>query len=253
MATAALEPVPAPPEFVVCGGLRYVTPHLHCHRVALKLKHEAAALPLAQLLAYQFPTAGAATDPARHAAGSPSTLHWSAEIQAGRVEYLRHNHGRGRDAMWQVLEPGHVMDKRTRGGALRITVHAHEHAVGAALPQLLFADHRLVVVNKPAGVPCIAGGRALAPSHANLLDMLPRLWPELVSADRLTPVHRLDKPVSGVWVLARSPALQQRAHKAMEGVGSVKTYLARVEGVFPPDGAGEHIVDLPLRMERVCA
>ena len=131
------------------------------------------------------------------------------------VPYLRLGPCRDDTPDWEPIAADHPMGRAVRGGLLRITTHVHEHAVAAGLPTLIHVDARLLVVSKPAGIACIGGGQQLTPSHSNVLDMLPRLWPELLDAtatgagaaraaeapraQKLVPAHRLDKPVSGVW------------------------------------------------------
>ena len=68
------------------------------------------------------------------------------------------------------------------------------------------------------------------------------------------PAHRIDKPVSGVFILGRSQRGSWQLGAAMSAEGSQKRYLARVRGRFPGGGApgGEPVtVDCPLRMTRL--
>jgi hypothetical protein len=168
-----------PPEYVVAHGLRYTRPFVHTFILPIKLKHEARRFTLAALLAYTLPVAGAGDDPERHAEGGRSQEFWRAEAAAGRVEYRRRSRSRDDRPEWGPLSPDHVMDASVRNGRLRITTHVHEHVVSALQPTVLYEDARIVVVNKPPGVPCIGGGAALSLCRANVVAMLPLLFPQL--------------------------------------------------------------------------
>ena len=64
--------------------------------------------------------------------------------------------------------------------------------------------------------------------------------------DELFAVNRIDKPVSGVWILAKGSRLSGRVRAALgKPGGETKTYLARVAGKFPAEGL---LVEAPLRV-----
>ena len=141
---------------------------------------------------------------------------------------------------------------------LRVTRHVHEPAVASAAPEILREDDRLVFVDKPAGVPsCAAGVGPGLPGENNCVAWLNRERrsrrlrkrarvdasepefepdPELVSpspaADELFAVNRVDKPVSGVWILAKGSKRSGKARAALNKPGALKrkTYLALVKG-----------------------
>jgi 23S rRNA pseudouridine955/2504/2580 synthase len=95
------------------------------------------------------------------------------------------------------------------------------------MPEILFEDTRLLILNKPAGIPVHGKGS---------LDQLiqpylgPKLRPSL--SFRPGPLHRLDKPSSGVLVF--SAGLEgARLFSAMMREGKIKKqYLAIAEGLI---------------------
>ena len=59
---------------------------------------------------------------------------------------------------------------------------------------------------------------------------------------KLLPVHRLDRPVSGVLICARHSAAAEALRLEIAEKGSVrKLYVARVRGVFPSGPGGKYI------------
>ena len=101
---------------------------------------------------------------------------------------------------------------------------------------LLYADDDLVVVHKPEGLATIPERR---PTGDSLVE---RLAAQL--GQRLWVVHRLDKDVSGVLLLARHPAAHRCLNDQFAARRVTKTYLALVHGRVT---AGQGKVDLPLR------
>lgn len=101
---------------------------------------------------------------------------------------------------------------------------------------VLHDDAALLAVAKPEGL-------ATVPERDAPADCL-RARLEQMAGARLLTVHRLDKPVSGVIVFARTA----EAHRALSGQferhETSKTYLALVHGVVGPDEGGS---DAPLR------
>ena len=100
--------------------------------------------------------------------------------------------------------------------------------------EFLYVDDHLCVAVKPAGV---------------LSTDEPGGMPELVRAalhtDCIRTVHRLDRVVSGVMVLARSAEVASALSAQIRNRRFDKTYLAVIHGV-PPEPAGT-LTDLLLR------
>lgn len=134
---------------------------------------------------------------------------------------------------------------RLRDGALdrlradRRTVEPTEHPV-----EVLHEDADLLVVDKPAGMHVHPMGPY---RNDTLLGSL--LWragarPDHPwSAFRPLPVHRLDRPTSGVLLIATAPAVQDRLQAGLVDGAVTRTYRALLDG-RPAEDAG--VIDLPL-------
>ena len=146
---------------------------------------------------------------------------------------------------------------------LRVTRHVHEPAVASAEPEILHEDDRLVFVDKPAGVPsCAAGLGPGLPGENNCVALLIRerrsppsrkrarveeSKPEPALVDQLFAVNRVDKPVSGVWILAKGSKRSGKARAALNKPGALKrkTYLALTKGRVRDGG---FVANAPLRV-----
>lgn len=103
------------------------------------------------------------------------------------------------------------------------------------LPDLIFLDDSLLVVNKPAGLLAVPG------RGADKQDCLSnRLLPDF--PDSLV-VHRLDMATSGLMVFARGMAMQRRLSQMFREREVSKRYIAVVSGNLKQE-AGE--IALPL-------
>ena len=103
--------------------------------------------------------------------------------------------------------------------------------------EIIYQDSNVMVLNKPSGISVLAdrsGAPCLWDQFAELLGGKPYL------------VHRLDKPTSGVLILARTAESQRRLTQAFQRREVRKYYLAWVQGAPPAAGT----IDLPLRKGR---
>ena len=113
------------------------------------------------------------------------------------------------------------------------------------LPELITELDDLLVFNKPSGLSVLA-------DH----DASRCLWDLLVEAlapdNRPFQVHRLDKPTSGVLLVATSQARQRQLTKAFEARQVRKYYLARLTEPLPRPlpSQSTRLIDLPLRKGR---
>jgi 23S rRNA pseudouridine1911/1915/1917 synthase len=103
----------------------------------------------------------------------------------------------------------------------------------------LYEDNHLLALAKPAGMPVVPD----ASGDASLLD-LGKAWVKQAYAKPgevfLGVVHRLDRPVSGVVVFARTSKAAKRLQAAWQTDGEVvKTYLARSAADWPAGLAEE--------------
>ncbi len=100
---------------------------------------------------------------------------------------------------------------------------------------ILHCDNHLLALNKPAGVATVPD----ASGDESLLDSA-REWlrVEFAKPGRafLGVVHRLDRPVSGVVLFARTSKAAARVSESFRSGASEKLYWGIVEGEVP--GAG---------------
>lgn len=95
---------------------------------------------------------------------------------------------------------------------------------------VVYEDNHLLVVNKPAGLLTQPSG-----TDQDSLEAQAKAW---IKEQYQKPgnvflgvVHRLDKPVSGIVLFARTSKALSRLNETMRNKQSKKTYLAVVEGV----------------------
>lgn len=93
---------------------------------------------------------------------------------------------------------------------------------------ILFEDTLLLAVNKPPGMPA-------QPDKSG--DESALQWGEIHCRQALHPVHRLDRPASGVLVLAKTPAAMTLLQRQFQQHTIEKDYLAIV-GAPPPAQEG---------------
>lgn len=91
---------------------------------------------------------------------------------------------------------------------------------------VVFADDALVGVLKPAGLPTANA----QPGQESVYTLLQRTWP---AGAFIGIVSRLDAPVSGIVVVAKTPAAAADLAEQFRARTVEKTYLAVVEGRFP--------------------
>lgn len=102
-------------------------------------------------------------------------------------------------------------------------------------PDILHADHEILVVGKPSGLLSVPGkGEHKADC---LIERLRGAFPTILL------VHRLDQDTSGVMVFGLTPHAQRNLSKQFEDRKTKKTYLARLAGRLQPKTG---TVDLPL-------
>jgi len=102
--------------------------------------------------------------------------------------------------------------------------------------EIIYRDDDVVAVNKPSGIKVHRG--AYDPRRERFVLQLVR---DQVG-QHLFPVHRLDRPTSGVLVFALNPGATRSLAKSFARRQVQKTYLAVVRGFIAESGA----VDTPL-------
>ncbi|QDS99507.1 RluA family pseudouridine synthase [Adhaeretor mobilis] len=118
-------------------------------------------------------------------------------------------------------------------------------------PEVLFEDNHLLVLNKPAGLATM-GVPAGETSLLTVAKQYLALKYNKPGNVYLGVVSRLDAPVSGIVLFARTSKAASRLSEAFRTRSVEKTYLAAVEGV--PDAAQgtlEHYVRKDERNQRM--
>jgi tRNA pseudouridine65 synthase len=123
-----------------------------------------------------------------------------------------------------------------RDGTLR--AEAERRAMGEALP-ILYQDDCLVAVHKPAGLLV----------HRSWIDRHETRFALQLVRDQIGrivfPVHRLDKPTSGVLLFALDAETARILGRSFAGGQVEKSYLAVVRGIPLQEG----LIDHPLHEE----
>ncbi len=108
---------------------------------------------------------------------------------------------------------------------------------------ILYEDNDLVVIDKPAGM-------VVHPAHGNMSGTLVNAalarWPQMQDvggSERAGVVHRLDKPTSGVLVLAKTSKACEVLQMQFKERTVYKCYIALVEGSLD---AHAGIIDAPV-------
>ncbi len=97
--------------------------------------------------------------------------------------------------------------------------------------QILYEDEAVIVCEKPAGIPT-QSRKAQAPDMVSLLKN--RISRETGShTPYLAVIHRLDQPVRGVMVFAKTPSDAKELTRQLNAGTFGKYYLARVKGALP--------------------
>ncbi len=99
--------------------------------------------------------------------------------------------------------------------------------------RVLFEDHHLIVVNKPA--PLLTQAPPAVPSLEGLVKAYIKEKHQKPAGVYLGVPHRLDRAVSGVVCFARNTKAAQRVHAQFAEHTTKKVYWAVVEGEVAPD------------------
>ncbi len=102
------------------------------------------------------------------------------------------------------------------------------------MPEILFQDEHLLIVNKPASLLSVPGRGD--DKQDCLSALIQQLFPDALV------VHRLDMATSGLMVFARGEAMQRELSRMFREREVTKRYVALVAGVLENE-VGE--IDLP--------
>ncbi len=113
-------------------------------------------------------------------------------------------------------------------------------------PKIIYEDNHLLVVEKPVNIPVQADNT----KDLDLLTILKQYIKEVYSKPGevfLGLVHRLDRPVGGIMVFARTSKAASRLSDQIRNRTFKKTYMAVVRGV--PDKQKGTLIDFLLKNE----
>ncbi|WP_406672024.1 RluA family pseudouridine synthase, partial [Natronospira sp.] len=185
----------------------------------------------------------------------PRLLEAGEEDAGQRIDnYLRRVlKGVPKGLIYRLLRTGQVRVNRRRtkphyrleaGDSVRIPPVSGRSTRAGKVPErlqsrlgdrILYEDDRLIIINKPSGVP-VHGGSGL---HFGLIDALRQARPD---ARYLELAHRLDRETSGCLIIAKRRSTLRRLHAALRANRVEKRYLALVRGQW----AKACTVDAPL-------
>jgi 23S rRNA pseudouridine1911/1915/1917 synthase len=131
-----------------------------------------------------------------------------------------------------VTEPSEPTDSTTSGGA-GAPSSPPPHPLTPSPLHVLFEDHHLLIVNKPA--PLLTQGPPGAPNLEAMAKAYIKEKHAKPAGVYLGIPHRLDRPVSGVICFARNTKAAQRVHAQFAEHRVRKVYWALVEGAVSPD------------------
>ncbi|MCE5318611.1 MAG: RluA family pseudouridine synthase [Parachlamydia sp.] len=106
--------------------------------------------------------------------------------------------------------------------------------------QILYEDNHLLAVNKPAGLLTQPSGTSQDSLEAFYKTWIKEKYQKPGNVF-LEAAHRLDKPVSGIVLFARTSKALSRLHASLREKKAVKIYLALVDKLpSRPEGVLEH-------------
>lgn len=107
--------------------------------------------------------------------------------------------------------------------------------------EVLYADPKIVVVNKPSGLLSVPGR---GPENQDcVVTRVQTMFPE---CRKFPAVHRLDMDTSGILVLGLTARSNRELFQQFQQRQVAKRYIAVLDGVVE---AEEGIVDLPIRLD----
>ena len=114
--------------------------------------------------------------------------------------------------------------------------------------QILYEDEHIIVCYKPAGIPT----QTKKLGEQDVVSMLKNY----LKGGYVAVIHRLDQPVEGMLVFAKTPFAAKELNKGLQGVGFGKYYKAVLWGIPEPKEAvlEDYLVkDGRTNTSRVCA
>lgn len=123
-----------------------------------------------------------------------------------------------------------------------VTIHIpKEPDYSASVLPIIYEDHHVLVLNKPAGVLTHAKGELS--EEFTVADFVRSKMAERDTTNRPGIVHRLDRDTSGIIICAKDNDSKAKLQKQFQDRKAHKTYLAIVRGVPKKPSA---TLDLPI-------
>ena len=114
------------------------------------------------------------------------------------------------------------------------------HAIFEHKLEVLYEDDHIAAINKPAGVET-SGNKFKTIQNALPHNLEPT--PLADALHRITPVHRLDFPTTGVMLVAKTHSALVTLSQAFEQGVVQKVYLAVAVGTMPNEGSIDQLID----------
>lgn len=119
---------------------------------------------------------------------------------------------------------------------------------------ILYEDSHIIVCVKPHGI-ATQSKKIGSPDMVNLIKKHIFSNQPDKGEPYVAVIHRLDQPVKGILVFAKTPFAAKELNKQLTSQGFGKYYLARVQGKLPAiEGTLEHylVKDARTNLSRVC-
>lgn len=134
----------------------------------------------------------------------------------------------------QPASPDYVV---RNGDLISHKIHRHEPPVTSEDVAIIHEDEKMIVINKPAGIPVHPAGRY---NFNSIVEMMKeergRDWVAY-------PCNRLDRLTSGIMFIAKDPKSAEELRAQIAARSVRKEYVARVRGEFPD---GEVVCNQPI-------
>ncbi|XP_027330469.1 RNA pseudouridine synthase 7 isoform X2 [Abrus precatorius] len=189
---------PHPHDYVVRNGIRFVKPYYF--EFIAHVKNRWAGKTIVDLFAEEFK-------------GRPYEYYVSA-VQCGRIQ-----------VDGEIVPVSYIVKSSQK---ISHFLHRHEPPVLACEVPILQKEPDVLTVCKPPSVPVHPCGQYRKNTVVGILQAEHGLAP-------LFPVHRLDRLVSGLLILARNASKADIFRQQIEAGLVRKQYIAKVVGEFPED------------------
>ncbi|KAI5404707.1 RNA pseudouridine synthase 7 [Lathyrus oleraceus] len=194
---------PLPQDYIFRNGIRFVRPYYF--EFIAHVKNRWAGKTIVDLFAEEFK-------------GRPYEYYVSA-VKCGRIQ-----------VDGEMVPVSYVVKSSQK---ISHFLHRHEPPVMACEVPILQKESDVLTVCKPASVPVHPCGQYRKNTVVGILQAEHGLAP-------LFPIHRLDRLVSGLLIIARNATKADSFRQEIEAGLVKKQYIAKVVGEFPKD---ELIVD----------